>query len=163
MIPSCQNSVSITYFYRFLAIFVKQVCISQIIVIPSCQNSVSRTVLICYFLLTILSVDHRDAHDNIGYCGAMRQKVKCLTCSIISSRQVYWSTTHMRTPNRNHYYHSVFKTQDKMRQWGCFLVDIWPCKCIKICKRCWRWQSLFCASNWYHFQQEILWLHKHHD
>ncbi len=104
VIPSCQNSVSITYFYRFPAIFVKQVCISQIIVIPSCQNSAPRTVLICYFLLTILSVDHRDAHDNIGYCGAMRQKVKCLTCSIISSWQVYWSTTHMRTPNRNHYY-----------------------------------------------------------
>ncbi len=34
----------------------------------------TRAVLICYFLLTILSVDRRDAYDNIGYCGAVQQK-----------------------------------------------------------------------------------------
>ncbi len=60
----------------------------------------------------------------------------------------------------DHYYHCRLK---KMKWWACFLVDFYPYMFIKTQNKCWRWQSLSCASNWYYFQQEILRLSKHHE
>ncbi len=106
--------------------------------------TMSRAVLICYFLLTISSVD-------LSWCSRYRllwssatETVKCLT----SSWQVYWSTMHMHAPNWSHYYHCYQNTRqnETMRMFS------GGRKFIKICKRCWGWKSLFYDLNRYNFQ-----------
>ncbi len=70
---------------------------------------------------------------------------------------------HARTQPESLLWLSIFKNDNKTRWWECFQVDFRPCKFIKTWKRCWRWQSLFCPSNRYCFQQEILRLNKHRE
>ncbi len=109
-------------------------------------------LIIVMLAIILVTVEQCDRNGQVSYMCPY----KFMTC-------VWEHTMHVCTQLEQLLPLSVFKTHDKMRRWGCFLVDFWPCKFIKICKRCWGWPLLFCASNRYHFQHEILWLNKHRE
>ncbi len=118
-------------------------------------------------ILMISSSYHCDTRDNISYSRAVwhKQSNALLLASTrpISGSKDCWATGTQCMPNQNHYYCYLFlKIKTKQDNGVVFWWIYGHVSLLKLEKKCCGWQSLYCASNRYCFQQEILRFNKQH-